>query len=77
MLVSSVSRRWRVVNVQESCAFDTDDLHGLATWRRHGVVHQVDLLDKPNALRDAVVEHFRTHGGTLEVRIQLCTDIAA
>lgn len=35
----------------------------------------LELKDKPNALRDAVVEHFAEHGGTWEVRVQLATDI--
>ena len=37
----------------------------------------VDLSDRPNALREEVVEHFRTHGGTWELRAQLCTDLDA
>lgn len=35
----------------------------------------VDLDDKPDGLREAVVEHFSHHGGVWEVRIQLATDI--
>jgi len=35
----------------------------------------VDLKDRPDGLRDAVVEHFARHGGEWEVRIQLCTDL--
>jgi len=35
----------------------------------------VDLTDKPDGLRDAVVSHFATQGGEWELRIQLCTDI--
>lgn len=35
----------------------------------------VDLDGKPNGLREAVVSHFRDHGGEWEVRVQLCTDI--
>lgn len=36
----------------------------------------VDLDDKPNGLRDAVVSHFAAQGGEWEVRVQLCTDLA-
>jgi len=36
---------------------------------------KVDLDDKPNGLRDAVVDFFRTHGGEWEVRTQLCRDL--
>ena len=35
----------------------------------------VDLKDKPDGLRDAVVDYFSGHGGEWELRIQLCTDI--
>ncbi len=35
----------------------------------------VDMKDRPDALRDTVVEHFAQHGGTWELRVQLCTDI--
>jgi hypothetical protein len=35
----------------------------------------VDLRGKPNGLRESVVEHFRTRGGTWEVRVQLCTNL--
>lgn len=35
----------------------------------------VDLKDKPDGLREAVVDYFATQGGEWEVRIQLCTDI--
>jgi len=35
----------------------------------------VDLKDKPNGLRDAVVEFFRANGGEWELQVQLCTDI--
>ena len=41
------------------------------------VAKPVDLDDKPNGLRDAVVEHFAKEGGEWEVRVQLCTDIEA
>ncbi len=37
----------------------------------------VDLANAPNALRDAVVAYFAQHGGTWELRVQLCTDIEA
>lgn len=36
----------------------------------------VDLDGKPDGLREAVVDHFRLQGGTWEVRVQLCTDLA-
>lgn len=36
----------------------------------------VDLKDKPNGLREAVVSHFSEHGGEWELRVQLCTNIA-
>jgi hypothetical protein len=35
----------------------------------------VDLKDKPDGLRDAVVDFFATQGGEWDVRIQLCTDL--
>jgi catalase len=35
---------------------------------------KVDLKDKPDGLRDALVAFFATHGGEWEVRVQLCTD---
>lgn len=35
----------------------------------------VDLKDKPDGLRDAVVEYFAGQGGEWELRIQLCTDL--
>lgn len=35
----------------------------------------VDLKDKPDGLREAVVEHFARAGGEWELRVQLCTDI--
>ena len=35
----------------------------------------VDLKDRPDGLRDAVVDHFRNAGGAWEVRVQLCTDL--
>lgn len=35
----------------------------------------LDMTDRPNALRDAVVEHFRHHGSVWELRVQLCTNL--
>jgi hypothetical protein len=35
----------------------------------------VDLKDKPDGLRDAVVEYFASHGGEWVLRVQLCTDL--
>jgi hypothetical protein len=35
----------------------------------------VDLKDKPDGLRDAVVDYFGAQGGEWELRIQLCTDL--
>lgn len=35
----------------------------------------VDLDDKPNGLREAVVDFFASHGATWELRVQLCRDI--
>ncbi|NDK38470.1 catalase [Pseudoxanthomonas gei] len=35
----------------------------------------VDLHDTGNALREALVEHFRSHGGRWELRAQLCTNV--
>jgi len=37
----------------------------------------VDLAGTPNGLRQAVVDHFATHGGEWELRVQLCTDVEA
>ena len=37
----------------------------------------VDLDDKPDGLREAVVAHFAREGGEWEIRVQLCTDIEA
>ena len=37
----------------------------------------VDVNDKPNGLREAVVDFFRTNGREWEVRAQLCTDLEA
>jgi hypothetical protein len=37
----------------------------------------VDLKDRPDGLRDAVVAHFARDGGTWDLRVQLCTDVAA
>jgi hypothetical protein len=38
---------------------------------------KVDLDDKPDGLRQAVVDHFASLGGEWEVRVQLCTDLDA
>lgn len=35
----------------------------------------LDVRDRPDAIRDAVIEHFARHGGQWDVRVQLCTDI--
>jgi hypothetical protein len=35
----------------------------------------VDLADKPNGLRAAVIEFFAATAGEWEVRVQLCTDL--
>jgi len=35
----------------------------------------VDLKNRPDGLREAVVEHFAGQGGEWELRVQLCTDI--
>jgi hypothetical protein len=35
----------------------------------------LNVNGKPDGLREAVVEHFRTKGGVWDVRVQLCTDI--
>jgi hypothetical protein len=35
----------------------------------------VDLKDRPDGLREAVVSHFAAGGGEWELRIQLCTDL--
>lgn len=37
----------------------------------------VDLDDKPDGLRAAILEHFAAHGGEWELRVQLCTDLEA
>lgn len=36
---------------------------------------KLDVHDRPDAIRDAVVAHFARHGGEWELRVQLCTDI--
>jgi hypothetical protein len=36
----------------------------------------IDAGDDPDALRDAVAVYFATQGGTWELRVQLCTDLA-
>jgi hypothetical protein len=38
---------------------------------------KVDLKDRPNGLREAVVAHFLVHGGEWELRAQLNTDLDA
>lgn len=35
----------------------------------------LETKDKPDTIRDAVVEHFASQGGEWEIRVQLCTDI--
>jgi Catalase len=35
---------------------------------------KVDLSHKPNGLREALLEFFRTHAAEWELRVQLCTD---
>lgn len=35
----------------------------------------VDLKDKPDGLRGAVIDHFAAHAGEWELRVQLCTDL--
>lgn len=35
----------------------------------------IDANSNPNALRDAVEQYFKTHGGEWEFRVQLCTDL--
>lgn len=37
----------------------------------------VDLDDKPDGLRAAVVDYFAVHGGEWDLRVQLCTDLEA
>ena len=37
----------------------------------------VDLKHKPNGLREAVIEFFRSNGGEWDLQVQLCTDIDA
>lgn len=39
------------------------------------VKEPVSVSGAPNALREAVIEHFRHAGGTWELRVQLCTDL--
>ena len=38
---------------------------------------RLDLLGRPDALRDAVREHFRVHGAVWNLCAQLCTDLKA
>ena len=35
----------------------------------------VDLTDKPDGLRAAVMDYFAIHGGEWDLRVQLCTDL--
>jgi hypothetical protein len=35
----------------------------------------VDIGESPDALRDAVVQHFQSRGGVWELRVQLCVDL--
>jgi hypothetical protein len=35
----------------------------------------IDLHNRPNGLREAVVDFFANHGGEWEVRVQLCADL--
>jgi len=37
----------------------------------------VDLRDKPDGLREAVINHFAQRGGEWEMRVQVCTDLAS
>ena len=37
----------------------------------------VDLTDKPNGLREAVIDFFKNNGAVWDVRVQLCNDIDA
>ncbi len=37
----------------------------------------VDLVGKPDGLREAAIAFFRAHGGVWELRAQLCTDLEA
>jgi hypothetical protein len=39
----------------------------------HGA--KVDLKDRPDGLREAVIDFFATHGGEWELRVQLCTNL--
>jgi len=36
---------------------------------------ELPLGEDPDVIRNAVIEHFRTKGGTWELRVQLCSDI--
>lgn len=35
----------------------------------------LDMADKPDALREAVIDHFQRDGGVWEIRVQLCTNL--
>jgi hypothetical protein len=37
----------------------------------------VDLKDKPNGLRSAMIDFFRVNGAEWELRVQFCTDLSA
>lgn len=37
----------------------------------------VEMHERPQALRDAVLAHFAQHGGEWDFRVQLCTDLEA
>jgi hypothetical protein len=37
----------------------------------------LDLKDRPNAIRESIVDHFRTGWGEWELQVQLCTDLKA
>ena len=37
----------------------------------------VDLHDRPDGLREAVIAHFAQHGGEWDLRAQLCADLAS
>lgn len=36
---------------------------------------KLDMDDKPDAIRDAVIDHFLREGGVWEMRVQLCTNL--
>ncbi len=55
--------KWQVVPVAPSLLDLKDQL--------------VDLKDKPDGLRAAVLDYFASQGGEWDLRVQLCTDLAA